>query len=150
MISDFLWMVTHKGLPVGSWLQQMEREGRCQICQENKETMKHCLWGCTHAQAMWKGAMGILAGTGPELGPITWGAFCCFSTEMGHHLAYEFSPQDHVFLITHGTWARMESLPWQLTKTDVGAMTRHLVWEIIESIVGSHIWTSHCAQILGD
>ena len=35
--------------------------------------------------------MGILARAAPELGPITWGAFCWCSTEMGHHLAYKFS-----------------------------------------------------------
>ena len=44
----------------------------------------------------------------------------------------------------------MESFPWQLTQTDAGAMTRYPVWEIIGSIVGWHIWTSQCSQILGD
>ena len=85
--------------------------------------------------------MGILARAAPELGLITWGAFCWCSTEMGHHLTYEFSPQDPVFLITQGTWAHMESFPWQLTKTDARAMTRHPVWEIIGSIVGWRILT---------
>ena len=90
----------------------MGQEGWCQICQEDKETLKHCLCVCTHAQAVWKGAMGILAQAAPERAPITWGAFCWCNTEMGHHLAYEFLPQDLVFVITQGTWARMESFPW--------------------------------------
>ena len=90
--------------------------------------------------------MGILA---PELGLITWGAFCWCSTEGGHHLAYEFSPQDPAFLITQATWAQVD-FPWHLTETDAGAMPRHPVWEIVGSIVGWHIWTSRCAQTLGD
>ena len=91
------------------------------------------LWVCPHAQAVWKGAMGILARAAPELGPATWGAFCWCSTEMGHHLAFEFSLQDPVFLITQGTWACVESFPWQLT------LSKHPVWEIIGSNVGWHI-----------
>ena len=92
----------------------------------------------------------MLARVTPELGPVTWGAFSWCSTEMGHHLAFEFSPQDPVFLITQGAWARMESFPWQLTETDAGAMTRHPVWELIMSIVGWHIWSARCSQTLGD
>ena len=94
--------------------------------------------------------MGILARVAPELGPVTWGAFCWCSTEMGHHLAFEFSPQDLVFLITQGTWACMESFPWQLIETDAGALSMHPVWEIIGSIVGWHIWSARCSQILSD
>ena len=63
---------------------------------------------------------------------------------MGHHLAYEFSPQDPVFLIVQATLAHMESFPWHLRETDARAMTQHPVWEIIGSIVGWHIWTSRC------
>ena len=142
-------MVAHKGLPVGSWLRQMGHEGHCQLCLQEEESLKHCLWSCLQAQAVWKGAMGILARAAPELGPVTWGAFCWCSTEAGHHLAYEFSPRDPVFLITQATWAHVD-FPWHLTETDAGAMTRHPVWEIVGSIVGWHIWTSRCAQTLGD
>ena len=96
-------MVVHKGLPVGSWLRQMGQEGHCHLCHQDEESLKHCLWSCSHAQVVWKGAMGILARAAPELGPVTWGAFCWGSTEMGHHLAYEFSQQDPVFVIIQAT-----------------------------------------------
>ena len=107
---DFLLFVDG-GPPVGSWLQHMGQKGRCQICQEDEEIPNHCLWSCTCTQAMWKGAMGILARAAPKLGPITWGTFCWCSTAMGHHLAFEQAPQHLVFLITQGTWAWMESFP---------------------------------------
>ena len=48
-ISYFLWMVAHKGLPVGSWLRQMGHEGQCQMCLQAEETLKHCLWRCLQA-----------------------------------------------------------------------------------------------------
>ena len=37
-------------LPVGTWLQQIDQEGQCQICHKAKESPKHCLWGYTHAR----------------------------------------------------------------------------------------------------
>ena len=66
--------------------------------------------------------MGILVWAARELGPITigvaqrWGIIWHLSM---HHKT--------LFLITLGTWARMESFPSQLTETDVGALAHHLI-----------------------
>lgn len=148
-ISYFLWMVVHKGLPVGSWLRQMGQEGCCQVCQESEETSKHCLWGCTRAQEVWRGALGIVVRTTLKLGPITWGAFCWCSIAEGHHVAEESDPQDPVYLIAQGAWVSVIEFPWLLRETNAGAHVRRPVWEIIGSIMGWHIWTSCCVQILG-
>ena len=40
-ISYFLWLLTHKGLPMGSWLRQIGQEGLCQMCHEAEESPKH-------------------------------------------------------------------------------------------------------------
>ena len=102
-ITYFLWLLAHKGLPVGSWLRQIGQEGLCQICLEAEESPKHCLWSCTRAQEVWRWAFGILTQAAPELGLITWGAVCWCSTAPGYHQMFEADPQDPVFFITQGT-----------------------------------------------
>ena len=134
---------------MGSWLQQIRQEGLCQMCHEDEESPKHCLWSCTRAQEVWRWAFGILTRAAPELGLVTWGAFCWCSTTLGYHQLFEADPQDPVFLITQGTWGPLEGIPQHVTEVDTRSQTRQPAWEIIGSIVGWHIWTSRCAQCLG-
>ena len=63
---------------------------------------------------------------------------------------FEARPQDPVFLITQGTWGLLEGIPQHLAQVDTDSRERQPIWEIIGSITGWHIWTSQCAQILGD
>ena len=62
---------------------------------------------------------------------------------------FEAGPQDPVFLIIQGTWGPLEGISQHLAEVDTGSQGRQPAWEIIGSIIGWHIWTSRCAQILG-
>lgn len=133
---------------MGSWLWQTCQEGKCQICHGAKESLKHCLWGCTRAQEVWRWALEILTRAALELGMITWGAFCWCSTLPGYHQFFKAGPQDPVYFITQGTWGPLEGIPQHMVELDAGSQERQPAWEIIGSIIGWHIWTSRYAQIL--
>lgn len=80
-ITLFMWLLAHKGLPVGSWLALMGQNGECQSYMSHRsETPKHFLLECPQARRVWQYALRIIAHTNPGLGYITWGAFYWLST----------------------------------------------------------------------
>ena len=107
-------------------------------------------YGTAHAPRKCGGGLGILTRAVPKLGLVTWGAFCWSSTLPSYHRVFEARPQDPVYLITQGTWGPLEGIPQHMVELDTGSQERQPASEIIGSIVRWHIWTSHCAQILGE
>jgi len=48
------WLVLSKGLPIGSWLAQMELDATCKSCNKGiKETTIHCLRDCSKTIRAW-------------------------------------------------------------------------------------------------
>ena len=109
---DFQW---------GVGCDSIGQEGLYHICHEGEESPKHYLWSCTRAQEVWRWAFGILTRAAPELGLLTWGAFCWCSTAPRYHQMFEARPQDPVFLITQGIWVllRASHIIWQRQTQDL-------------------------------
>ena len=59
-INVFQWLVIHRALPIGQWLQQSAGLTACIYCSCQMETLKHCLWECHVAQQVWRRVFRIL------------------------------------------------------------------------------------------
>ena len=59
-INVFQWLVIHRALPVGQWIQQSVGPTACIYCTCQMETLKHCLWECHVAQQVWRRVFRVL------------------------------------------------------------------------------------------
>jgi len=50
-VGTLIWLTLNQGLPVGTWLQLMEINPLCKVCDSNaEESPQHCLLECSMAQ----------------------------------------------------------------------------------------------------
>lgn len=100
--------------------------GNAKVVKSHKvKISKHYLWDYLHAHSIWFGAFGIIAWASTQLGFVTWDAFNWFPTSNGKHFVFEAEPQDFIYHVAHGTWARLEPTPLQHAEMDVGKRARH-------------------------
>jgi len=54
-VGTFIWPILNKGLPVGSWLQQIDLPSQCKVCDSNlEESAQHLLFNCPMARSAWE------------------------------------------------------------------------------------------------
>jgi hypothetical protein len=54
-VGTLIWLTLNRGLPVGTWLQQMGTPPSCKVCDSRTtESPQHCLLNCPPAQRAWK------------------------------------------------------------------------------------------------
>ena len=68
----FQWLVAHRGIAVGTWLQFGGRPPDCTGCGYFQETLRRCLWGCPLAQQVWERLLRLVRAEWFTWGSIAW------------------------------------------------------------------------------
>ena len=142
-ITHFQWLLVHKALPVGLWLQKMGYDPACKGCGFPMESQKHCLWDCTLAQSVWKRVLRIVAYVFTQC-TLSWG-MAMWSTLQPMVLSYELESVDKVICLTRGT---LSLVPMQQIVDVRYVKEMQPLWEILSSTTIWHIWNGHCALVL--
>jgi hypothetical protein len=54
-VGTLIWLILNKGLPVGSWLQQIGLPSQCKVCDSNlEESAQHLFLNCPMARSAWE------------------------------------------------------------------------------------------------
>ena len=48
-IKAWLWLLSHKAVPIGEWLSSCGGEAGCKLCGHALESISHCFWNCIEA-----------------------------------------------------------------------------------------------------
>ena len=96
-IKAWLWLLSHKAVPVGEWLSSRGGEACCKLCGHALESISHCFWNCTEARlSIWSRSLRIEAACGVN-GNIVWGSIQGLSLVGGNR-----NPQGHGFIVQGG------------------------------------------------
>ena len=144
-ITHFQWLLVHRSLPVGLWLQKMGYDQACKGCGSPVETQKHCLWDCGIAQGIWRRILRIMTYVVTDC-TLSWG-MAMWSTLQPMVLSYEMESVDKVICINRGI---LSSMPMQHIGVVRYDKEMQPLWEILSSITMWHIWKARCARVLGN
>ncbi len=53
-VGTLIWLILNKGLPVGSWLQQIGLPSQCKVCDSNLKESTQQLLNCPMARSAWE------------------------------------------------------------------------------------------------
>ena len=73
ILKPWLWLLSHKAVPVGEWLSSRGHETSCKLCGHALESISHCFWNCTEAISIWSRSLRIVAAYGVN-GNVVWGS----------------------------------------------------------------------------
>lgn len=99
-ISFFMWMLSHAGLVVGTWLATM---GHAPVCPRSSsglpESPGHYLWICSPSHVVWCAVCLLLSRAGVQHGFLTWGSVSWLMPMPGPQLFYEGSATYPAFML---------------------------------------------------
>ena len=103
----FHWLLTHAGLPVGTWAALSGHDASCTGCSPSEpESISHTLWTCPTAHRVWCAVACLLTRAGVHDGFLTWGSVHWLLPDLGPHLFFEGLATDPVFMLTSTGYRR--------------------------------------------
>ena len=140
-INAFHWLLVHRAVPVGQWLERSGGPTMCIYCSCQMETLKHCFWECQAAQQVWRRVCRILASMFTD-GSFCWG-MVAWATLTPMIWAYEASPNDTVIKIQGGRLGVV-----QRSHMDIPYMLKTMqeVWELLSTTTMWFLWTARCSK----
>ena len=141
----FQWLITNRAIAVGTWLSKARHNPSCLLCGHAQETQYHCLWGCGHAQQVWRRVIRLLAYRQVH-GMVTWGSvvWTSFAYEA---LVYD-SDKSSLALYLSGTTMQSRLLPLHPFSTQEDKVDLSPLWELLSSITIWVIWKSRCGMVM--
>ena len=144
-INVFQWLVIHRALPIGQWLQQSAAPTACIYCCCQMETLKHCLWECHAAQQVWRRVFRVLAFMFRDCS-FSWG-MVVWATVAQVVWPYEACPNDTIIRIQRG---RIMAVQQSQMEAPYMLKTMQEVWELLCTTTMWFIWTARCSKVFGN
>ena len=132
----FQWLVAHRGVAVGTWLQFGGRPPDCTGCGHPQESQRHCLWDCPLAQQVWTRLLRLASGEYFTWGAVAWG------TLAGCALGYETEADSRAL-----RGQQLEVVPCPDFSSRECSLDRDQRWELISSLGMWFVWRARCRRI---
>ena len=72
-IKVWMWLLSHKAVPIGEWLGSCGGEADCKLCGNALESISHYFWNCVEAINIWTKSLIIVTTCGVN-GNVVWGS----------------------------------------------------------------------------
>lgn len=134
-VSQFLWRILTKNLPVGA--SSVGKVSKCARCLQNaQETIRHCLFDCPKAQNVWTRVCRFRRHLG-IMEPVTWEQVLLGSSEVR-------SIQES---LRHGSSSRCIPQDRQRIRKSLKNAASIYLWELVRAFTLWNIWTARCSFV---
>ena len=96
-IKVWLWLLSHKTIPIREWMRCRGGEAGCKLCGHSLESIPHCFWNCAEVINIWGRSLKIVTTCGVN-GRVVWGSLQGLKlTREGW--AKQSNPHGHGFIV---------------------------------------------------
>ena len=136
-IKLWLWLLSHKVVPVGEWLRCRGEEASCKIWGHSLESIPHYFLNCAEAISIWGRSLTFVATCGVN-GRVVWGSFQGLKLT-GEGWAEHLNPHGHGFIVQGGS-------VFKCVGVEPGTNSDFFeeIWMLVACFSVWHIWTRCC------
>ena len=130
----WLWLLSHKVVPVREWLGSHGGELDYKLCGHALESISHCFWNCTESISIWTSHQKPPNCGSLRCGNVVWGSIQGLTLN-GDGWAEQLNPQGHGFIVKSGSMFLCDGVR-PITNSDFFEE----IWLMVACLSVWHIW----------